>query len=266
MITSALKSLLEKWPPFSTAPKSFTLTSARLSSAGGREENQDAQGEIQLPDKTQLYVVADGLGGHGGGAVASAIAVQHILTHAPTNFTFTPEGLDHLKEGAHQAIKQEQIRNTKLERMRTTLVILAIRQQHALWLHCGDARLYHFRGDQILSQTRDHSVPQMLVSSGDIPAEEIRHHPDRNRVLRALGGDANEAKAAIQKTPVPLQPGDHFLLCTDGFWDWVLETEMQQTLKQNGIPNVWLQTMEKILLARAHGEFDNYTAQAIAIG
>lgn len=239
---------------------------ACLSSAGGREENQDSAGDVLLDSGLHLYLVADGLGGHVGGALASQLAVETVVTNAREYLLFSTEGLDDLKTGAQSALKQRQQEQPEFERMRTTLVMLAIHEGQAIWLHCGDVRLYHFRDGKRKLQTRDHSVPQMLVSSGDMEASEIRGHPDRNRVLRALGGDDNEARCAVSKAVATLQPGDAFLLCTDGFWEYVLESEMETTLQQTMNPAAWLRAMEKILLDKAEGEFDNYTALAVTVG
>ncbi len=233
---------------------------ALLTSPGGREENQDYAGAAPAVDGSGLYIVADGLGGHGGGAVASRLAVEATLTKWQHGVDFSLQGLNTLLQQAQDALHVHQQQDTHLARMRTTLVMLMLNGRQALWLHVGDSRLYQFREGAVIFQTKDHSVPQMLVASGDITAQEIRNHPDRSRVLRALGGDVREAKATLLKSAAEIRPGDAFLLCTDGFWELIREEEMARTLEAAQGPDHWLQAMEELVLSNAQGEFDNYTA------
>ena len=145
--------------------------------------------------------------------------------------------------------------------MKTTLVFLYIEDGCARWMHIGDSRLYHFSGGHLQSQTMDHSVSQMAVLMGEITPQEIRFHEDRNRVLRALGGD--NAKPDVS-APVILTGGnDAFLLCTDGFWEYVYEEEMEKTLQNAKTPQEWLKSMETILRTRTPADSDNFTAAAV---
>jgi len=231
-----------------------------LTDAGGLEENQDYAGATSSLNGVDLYSVADGLGGHGGGALASRLAVEAVLMRGQDGVDFSPQGLSELLQSTQDDLHLHQQQNPDLVRMRTTLVLLMLQDQQALWLHVGDSRLYQFRDNAVIFQTKDHSVPQMLAASGDITAQEIRNHPDRNRLLRALGGDTREAKATLLKSPVDLRAGDAFLLCTDGFWELILEEEMVQTLQTAPDLDHWLQAMEAVVLSHARGNFDNYTA------
>jgi len=103
----------------------------------------------------------------------------------------------------------------------------------------------------------------MAVLMGDITAEQIRFHEDRNRVLRALGGE--NAKAEVSEALKIGRGKTAFLLCTDGFWEYVYENEMEQTLRKARTPEEWLQSMERILKERVCGDNDNYTAAAVLI-
>jgi serine/threonine protein phosphatase PrpC len=115
-------------------------------------------------------------------------------------------------EHAHQAVQEAQQAFTETARMASTLVILEILDDYAIWGHVGDSRLYFIRQGEIRHQTKDHSVPQMLVGSGELKAEEIRGHPDRNRLLRALGDKRETIKARMVKTPEKLEHGDAFFI------------------------------------------------------
>ena len=128
-------------------------------------------------------------------------------------------------------------------------------------MHVGDSRLYHFRDGKLQKQTTDHSVSQMAVFMGEITTHEIRFHEDRNKVLRALGSDSCKAELSQQ---LRVEEGrDAFLLCTDGFWEYVYEDEMEKTLREADSPKDWIRAMEKILKTRVTAGNDNYTAAAL---
>ena len=165
---------------------------------------------------------------------------------------------------AAAAQAEQAVRRTQQERqgvMKTTLVFLTLEDGQARWMHVGDSRLYHFRSGKLQTQTMDHSVSQMAVLMGEITPREIRFHEDRNRVLRALGGD--NAKPELSHTVMLTGGEDVFLLCTDGFWEYVYEEEMEALLKKCASPKKWLAEMEKLVHSRAPSDNDNFTAAAV---
>jgi len=113
-------------------------------------------------------------------------------------------------------------------------------------------------------QTRDHSVPQALVDAGALQPDMIRNHPDRNQLLRSLGSPG-PLHPTLLGHPVALAAGDAFLLCSDGFWEYVLEAEMEQELAEASNPQTWLSRMEARLLWRAPAWHDNYTAIVVLV-
>lgn len=235
--------------------------SAELSATGGRKKNQDACGFLAKPP-FYCWVVADGLGGHRGGEIASRLAVETILK----TFEDTPEVsaqaiLQYIK-AAQVSILSRQVKNVKLSAMRTTLVVLIAGPKGGMWGHVGDSRLYHFSGGRIIFQTLDHSVPQAMVNAGEIKTEEIRSHEDKNRLLRTLG-HKKDLKPTIEKKIHTVKPGDTFLLCTDGFWEYVLELEMAIDLACSDNPKGWLELMAERIADRGSGEFDNYSGIGI---
>lgn len=228
---------------------------AFFSDKGTREENED--GVLIKEEKNRIAaVVADGLGGQGGGSQASQIAVSRLCAFLPPeNYE---EEIHERFSAANREILAGQTANIK---MMSTAVALFVEGRYAVWAHIGDSRLYHFVDGRLVFQTFDHSVSQMAVFRKVITQEEIRFHEDRNRVLRALGGD-KEAKEETGSQE--LGKGFHaFLLCTDGFWEYVLESEMEQTLSESATPEKWLISMCNILQKKNSPEHDNFTAAAV---
>jgi serine/threonine protein phosphatase PrpC len=232
---------------------------ATLSAPGGRRGNEDRAGETATPTG-HAFVVADGLGGHAAGEIAAETCVRSVC-EALKAAEFSRDALGTSFEAAQRAVQEAQ-REAAAAGCRTTAVVLLLAGDRALWGHLGDSRLYLFRGGRVIHQTLDHSVPQALVQTGAILPSEIRSHRDRNRLLRSLGGEG-EAAATLLQAPLALQPGDVFLLCTDGFWELVTEAEMEEDLRGAKDPQEWLKRLESRLLAKASGEFDNYTATAV---
>jgi len=236
----------------------MTFRAAFISNRGGRESNQDACDFVMLDDGA-CWAVADGLGGHRGGAVAAKLAVDTILDSFRRNRELSPAALQSHLLAAHDAIVELQNGSCELQTMRTTVVVLISDYRSFLSAHAGDSRLYYFQGGRIEYQTKDHSVPQAMADAGDISTAEIRRHQDRNRLLRALGME-QDFRPSIQPVNERLYRNDAFLLCVDGFWDHVQESEMEADLAKAGDPGTWLATMESRILRRAEEGHDNYTA------
>ena len=237
-----------------------------ISQPGGREQNQDRCGSQSLAAGA-CWVLADGLGGHGGGEVAASIAVEATLAGfealPPQSGLCSGETLQALLESANHRILERQIADPRLGQMRTTAVLLVTNFQSVCWGHTGDSRLYFLRQGAIAAQTRDHSVPQSLVEAGKLRTEEIRFHSDRNRLLRALGS-VDQLRPSIEAGP-QANGGDAFLLCSDGFWEYVTEIEMQADYACAQDPQQWLARMEERLLRKAPPDHDNYSAIAIFV-
>jgi serine/threonine protein phosphatase PrpC len=212
------------------------------------------------------WVMADGLGGHQGGEEAAKLAVESILAVFASQPAISSGSLACYLEAAQQALLERQKEEPRLTGMRTTIVLLLADKEGAIWGHAGDSRLYHFRGSRIINRTKDHSVAQALVNSGEIKPEEVRSHEDRHRLLRALGQD-DDFRPALMTAKQSLETGDAFLLCTDGFWEMVLEGEMETDLSRASTPLAWLGKMQSRIKARilqeAEKNHDNYTAMAI---
>lgn len=234
------------------------IKTACMSNVGGRTTNDDTASIYQEAGRAWVYV-GDGLGSYAGGKRASKTAGDTLLTLAKQGSMLSKERLQTAALAADMAVKNLQ-KATK-GNMKTTLVFLAVEGDKARWMHVGDSRLYHFRDGKLVKQTTDHSVSQMAVFMGEITTHEIRFHEDRNKVLRALGGD--NAKAEISEETEVAEGRDAFLLCTDGFWEYVFEPEMEKALQEADSPRDWIRRMEKILQTRVPSDNDNFTAAAL---
>lgn len=238
---------------------SLRFATALLSRTGARTNNEDACGY-----REGCWVVADGLGGHGGGEVAARLAVEALLAAWDPAAPLTAAALTQGLEVAAAAIHRRQTGDPGLSGMRTTLVVLASDGTRALWAHVGDSRLYLLRDGRVRCQTEDHSVPQALVRAGELAPAAVRDHPDRNRLLRAVG-DGQPPRLTLAPAPLELQGGDAFLLCSDGFWEAVTEGEMEVALAKAVDAADWLERMELGLRRKAKPGQDNYTALAILV-
>ena len=232
-----------------------------LSNAGGRENNEDSVGMYQN-EQEYCFVLADGLGGHGKGEVASRLAVETCVN------VFAREGageevLSQSYDQAQQAILKGQKEDYHAQDMKTTLVLLHVGEEGIWWGHIGDSRLYYFKNKKLAERTLDHSVPQMLVAAGQIKEKQIRNHPDRNRLLRVLGIDWDAPKYQIGEMTAR-EGSQAFLLCSDGFWELIDEKKMQHCLKKAKTPGQWLTLMEEIVNKNGQGKnMDNYSAVAV---
>ena len=239
------------------------LDIAVMSEVGGRTANEDSCAYWSGP-KGYYFVVADGAGGHKGGAVASRLAVNAVLTSLRDSGNCDGSSVENAIAAANRLVVEQQRARERYSEMRTTAVVLAVDAQeaHATWGHIGDSRLYCIRGGQIVAQTRDHSVVQTMVDAGYLKAEQLRSSPDRSKLLSALG-DEDHFDPAIEREHFAITSEDRFLLCTDGLWEYVEEKELEQTVAESASAEEWLQSLRQIVLSRAKRKHDNYTAIAV---
>ena len=147
--------------------------------------------------------------------------------------------------------------------MKTTFCALLFSETGIKWGHIGDSRIYYFRNGRVESQTRDHSVPQMLSEAGMIRPDDIRSHPDRNKLLQCMGTEWDGKPYEIEMS-IPRKGEQFFLLCSDGFWEQIYEGEMERLLQNAEGPQTWLDAKLRIVKERGSGEeMDNYSAIAV---
>ena len=237
------------------------FSTATLSKPGARDHNEDYIGFLDSSDYG-CWVVADGLGGHGGGEIAARLAVEVVLEMASSEREISKSSLERFFLTAQQKVLEAKIGNSELSSMHTTLVILLRSQESFIWGHVGDSRCYIFHSGKLAIQTRDHSVSQALVTAGELEQAGIRYHEDRNRLLQALG-TKEDVRASIAEEKWNFENRDAFLLCTDGFWENITESEMEMQLRLAKSAEDWIKRMEAIVLSNGAGCSDNYSAIVI---
>jgi serine/threonine protein phosphatase PrpC len=236
----------------------MNICTSAYSDKGGRLNNEDSHG-CRRDGRSGVWVVADGLGGMAGGELASGFIVEYIKSSAPGLKDFKHDSLLQMMRDANRALVGEQAKREMRRGMRTTVVAAFWDKPTLTSMHFGDSRFYYFRQNELIHQSRDHSMSQVAVDLGEIELKDIRFHEDRSSVLKVLGCD----EALQTKTPAFAKktvPGDAFMLCTDGFWELIYEEEMAASLRSSGSPQIWLDNMLGILRKRLTASSDNYTA------
>jgi len=221
-----------------------------------RRINQDAFGRYDDPDRGEiLLVVADGLGGHRGGEVASRMAIDLLGPLVGAGEEPAPLRLARAIEEANRQIYEAARVDYTLEGMGTTLVCLLIGRDGPCHVaHVGDSRLYRLRAEHFEPMTEDHSLVATLVREGVIRPEEARTDPRKNQILRALGV---RKEVEIDVAPLEARPGDTYLLCTDGLHGLIEDFEIRNLALEYAEPEI---AVEKLIdAANRAGGTDNVT-------
>ncbi|MEJ1300282.1 Stp1/IreP family PP2C-type Ser/Thr phosphatase [Latilactobacillus sakei] len=224
-----------------------------------RQNNQDYVGFYTNQRGVQFAIVADGMGGHLGGDVASEMAVSHIGHEFEKTDDTDIEAMvkwlifELQRENQHILAKANQYDD--LSGMGTTLVAVLISGTHYLVANIGDSRVYRLRRNTLRQLTEDHSLVNELVKQGELTAEAAKHHPQKNIITRTLGV-SQEVDADV--TIYEFEPDDYLLLCTDGLTSMVDDDQLQQTL----MAEMTLEEKCAALIQKANevGGMDNITA------
>ena len=239
---------------------------ALLSEPGGRKVNEDACG-YWSSDRLFCAVLADGAGGHGGGDVASRLAVQTLLASFSDSPSASGPDLARLVRQTNQAILDGRHKSKALEQMHTTIVCLAIDliDGSTHWAHSGDSRLYWFRGGRLVERTRDHSFVQSLVSAGMLQEANTRSHPKRSVLHSALGREDAELELTSTGSSPRMLGGDRFLLCSDGVWEHLTDEVLESLLQTADTPKAWVDGIAQAIFSatRSLTSHDNFTALGV---
>jgi len=214
-----------------------------------RDGNEDA---LLCDPKRRLFAVADGMGGHAAGEVASAMAIERLESVHPPH---TAETLTRAVHAANEAILAAGRESPGRSGMGTTVTILALRDSEAVWAHVGDSRLYLYRNQQLSQLTRDQTWVQQQVDAGLLTPEQARVHPRSSLLSQALG-----MPEPIEPETGRLQfyPGDRFLLCSDGLTGMLRDHDIAAILADHA--SCESAVRELIERANQQGGTDNITA------
>ncbi|WFP52021.1 serine/threonine-protein phosphatase [Methylomonas sp. EFPC3] len=233
----------------------------QLTSIGNREVNQDCMAH-RVCNEYALFVVADGLGGHHGGEKASQYFCRCLIAlvdkyRSPIQSRGAPAVQDWIAE-AVVGMRELFAGDPVALNAHTTCAILYLDAEQVITAHCGDSRIYRLNAERVLWRTKDHSLPQQLFDEGKISEWEMGVHPDQHKLTRSINALYPPVVDIVSCPPV--KSGETFILCSDGFWEFVKEPELLQ-LSQPASAKPELQKMAKMAVLRAQGKSDNVTVQ-----
>ena len=212
----------------------------------GRPENEDS---LLVAPEDGLCAVADGMGGHRAGEVASATAIDALKAAY-----LEGQRIDQAVGAANAAVFARAAQDASLRGMGTTLTALALHDSTAELGHVGDSRAYLMRDGQVTQVTEDHSLVEQLVREGRLTPEEAQNHPQRAIITRALGVDAD---VQVDTYRIDLKPGDRLLICSDGLTNMLSDDTIAQTLRRHVDPQQAADTL--VDMANQAGGDDNIT-------
>jgi len=218
----------------------------QVSRKGGREKNEDRMGYCYTRD-SGLFALADGMGGHPEGEVASQLALQTLA--ALFQRDARPQLADPLRflheavmAGHHQLLRYA-TQKSLIDTPRTTIVACILQGRQAYWAHCGDSRLYLVRGDKLIARTRDHSYSELQDTMSQVVP--MRERFNRNVLFTCLGSPGKPVVDTVG--PLVMQPGDRVLLCSDGLWGTVSDAEITEQLCSRQISDSVPELVEQAL-------------------
>jgi protein phosphatase len=243
--------------------KQRTITYASFTGIGKKANNEDTYlTEIHEESGSALCMVCDGVGGQNKGEIASALLIASFKEYMESHPDLPDESW------VQKAIKYAEARfdahtqvNPDAKGMASTLALLYMHNDEALIAHCGDSRVYHFREEAILFQTKDHSYVNWMIDRGEITMEQVATHPKKNVITRCISGSGNPTQAEIHHIK-DLHSNDYFLLCTDGVLEaWNNRELARLMLPENNMQTITDELQDKCSLL----SIDNYTAISIKI-
>jgi serine/threonine protein phosphatase PrpC len=237
---------------------------AKLTLPGNRTENQDRV-DLVANGESLLMVVVDGMGGHAHGARAAEVTVATLkesFAETPPP-AFDPQGFLTLSLArAHDRVVKLGEGVALDHKPRATCAVCLIQDGGAFWAHVGDSRIYHLRGGRIKTRTRDHSHVELLLREGLIAENETRSHPMRNFVECCLGGDAPLPDMSVTAHN-KLEPGDVLLVCTDGLWSGLEDSDFALAVDQRAPIDSVVRLLAERAVAKNSPHSDNTSVAAV---
>jgi PPM family protein phosphatase len=233
----------------------------QISRKGGREKNEDRMGYCYTRD-SGLFALADGMGGHPEGEMASQLALQTMAAlfqrdARPTLADPLRFLQDAVMAGHHQLLRYASEKGL-MDTPRTTIVACIMQGNAAYWAHCGDSRLYFVRGDKLVARTRDHSYSELQQSLSSVVPLNERYN--RNVLFTCLG---SPGKPVVDTAgPLILQEGDRIMLCSDGLWGTVEDEDITRHMSTRTISDAVPELVE-VALRNGGPKCDNVTVLAM---
>lgn len=231
---------------------------------GSRQVNQDRMGYLYTR-RSLLMMVADGMGGHARGEVAAEMTLQTMAAmyqrEARPELADPARFLEQSILAGHHALHRYRAENRLPEAPRTTIIACVVQNGLATWAHVGDSRLYLVRNGQLHARTLDHSRVQHLVAAGLIRSDDMRDHPERNRIFNCIGAFVAPNVEIAQR--VALRAGDILLLCSDGLWGNLRDAEIIEPFSRATVMRAVPELMERAV-GGGGDDADNCTAIAMA--
>ena len=232
-----------------------------FSNSGGRDYNEDCVGAKLCADGG-IFLVADGLGGLSLGEVASQTVRNTLIDKFDESITDMNAWItDTLKEANDQLLAIQAEKNKK---MKSTVVMLTVKNGDMTFAHAGDSRLYYLHNNELTYFTEDHSVAYKKYKAGEIKRTELGKDEDQSSLLRSIGGeDHNEP--TIYNYPDKITPGDAFMLCSDGAWEYLKDAEVLIDRLKSRSAKEWTERLLLRIMDRVDGTNDNLSVVTLIV-
>lgn len=230
-------------------------------SKGGRSYNEDSLGS-NFDENGGIFVVADGLGGHNRGEVASSAAVETIISGWNTKSENMEQQVAEKIEAANQRILAIQKETNTV--MKTTVAVLALGGNKAVLANSGDSRVYFIHKNELYAVTSDHSVAFKKYKAGEITRDQIGSDEDQSCLLRCLGG-VDRYQPDVCEFDVPVETGDAFLLCSDGAWEFLRDEEILIDYLKSDNACRWTELLLLRAMERINGGNDNLSVLTVMV-
>ena len=198
--------------------------------------------EKELKELKGILAVADGMGGHAKGEVASSKTLEVLLKEGSD--IKTEEELREVLKKAREVLEKIAEENWEAHGLGTTLAGMVLAGDRAIAFNVGDCRVYRFDGQRIERITKDHSLVEELVESGELKREDVRKHPYRHIVTSAITGDGYTTPLRVFVKELEPKKGEKYLICSDGFWEEFEEKEMEELLRENNFCEKLMKELE----------------------
>lgn len=238
------------------------LTAYTYSNKGGKQNNEDYL-EYKIEEAQGIFLLADGLGGHRNGEIASKTVVEALMSRMTEDVEIDSEYLRNSFLSVNELLLEKQ-KEADLGNMKTTAVLLHIHEDKAIWGHIGDSRLYYYSDNELQAITKDHSVSYKKYLSREISEAQINTDEDRTSLLGVLG---NKDKCNPEIVPIPrtIKQGDAFLLCSDGFWEYIYREEILLDLLKSSTPQQWAELLLLRHIRRTKPDNDNFSVITVFV-